>query len=200
MTILAVRLVGDPVLRTQTEPVTRFDDALRRLAADMHQTMDEVQGVGLAGPQIGSSLSIFVFRIGDQRGTVCNPVIDASASHGVEADHGSEGCLSVPGLGFPLDRPAVVTVSGQDEFGEPITLSGEGLLARCFQHETDHLAGMLYVDRLEGDARKNAWRAIREPGFAQNAQRVERERAGAVASAFGVVGKAFSAQNGGFSA
>ncbi|MDR2254645.1 MAG: peptide deformylase [Arthrobacter sp.] len=183
MTILAVRLVGDPVLRTPAEPVTRFDDTLAKLAADMHETMEEVAGVGLAGPQVGVSLRIFTFHVGDQRGTVCNPVVEVLG--GEEVDHGSEGCLSVPGLGFPLDRPARVRVSGQGIDGERLELEAEGLLARCFQHETDHLGGTLYIDKLSGEERKRAWRAIREGGFEDNAQSVLRERSGAVGSAFG---------------
>lgn len=185
MTILAVRLVGDPVLRTPADAVTRFDDTLAKLAADMHETMEEVAGVGLAGPQVGVSLRIFTYHVGEERGTVCNPVVEVLGGADARIDHGSEGCLSVPGLGFPLDRPARVRVSGQDITGAPLELEGEGLLARCFQHETDHLGGTLYVDKLSGEERKRAWRAIREEGFEANAQSVLQERAGAVGSAFG---------------
>ncbi len=192
MTILAVRLVGDPVLRTPADAVTRFDDTLAKLAADMHETMEEVAGVGLAGPQVGVSLRVFTYHVGEERGTVCNPVVEVL---GGELDHGSEGCLSVPGLGFPLDRPARVRVTGQDITGAPLVLEGEGLLARCFQHETDHLGGTLYIDKLAGEERKRAWRAIREEGFEANAQSVLQDRAGAVGSAFGGAsfgGSAFS--------
>lgn len=194
MTILAVRLVGDPVLRTPAEPVTRFDDAFRRLCADMHQTMDEVDGVGLAGPQVGVGLRVFTYHVGDQRGTVCNPVLDLAPARDLEPDPGSEGCLSVPGLSFALPRAARVSLRGQDEHGEPLSLEGEGLLARCFQHETDHLNGILYVDQLKGETRKRAWASIRDGRFAQHAAGVEAERSFAVGSAFGgAVGGAFGA-------
>lgn len=185
MTILAVRLVGDPVLRTPAEPVTRFDAAFQRLCADMHQTMDEVDGVGLAGPQVGVGLRVFTYRVGEERGTVCNPVLDFSASAGLDMGPGSEGCLSVPGLSYALPREARVNLTGQDEHGEPLSLEGEGLLARCFQHETDHLNGILYVDQLKGETRKRAWAAIRNARFAQHAAGVEAERSFAVGSAFG---------------
>lgn len=185
MTILAVRLVGDPVLRTPAEPVTRFDDAFRRLCADMHQTMDEVDGVGLAGPQVGVGLRVLTYRVGQERGTVCNPVLDLSPSADQEPDPGSEGCLSVPGLSFALPRAASVVLTGQDEHGEPLRLQAQGLLARCFQHETDHLSGILYVDQLKGETRKRAWAAIRDARFAQHAAGVEAERSFAVGSAFG---------------
>lgn len=185
MTILAVRLVGDPVLRTPADAVTRFDEGLRRLAEDMHQTMEEVSGVGLAGPQVGVSLRIFTYHVGDERGTVCNPVIHLDPEAESSLDQGSEGCLSVPGLGFPLPRPASVRLTGQDVDGQPIELVATGLLARCFQHETDHLSGTLYIDKLGGEERKQAWRAIRDAGFEANAQSVLSQRAGAVGSAFG---------------
>jgi len=185
VTILAVRLVGDPVLRTAADPVTRFDGALLRLSEDMHQTMDEVNGVGLAGPQVGAGLRIFTYNVDGQRGTVCNPVVDVSPGEGLEPDGGSEGCLSVPGLGFPLARSAAVRLTGQDEHGEPLEIEATGLLARCFQHETDHLDGTLYVDKLAGEERKRAWKLIRESGFSQHANKVAAERSGAVGSAFG---------------
>ena len=185
MTILAVRLVGDPVLRTAADNVTRFDAALLRLSADMHQTMDEVNGVGLAGPQVGAGLRIFTYHVEGRRGTVCNPVLDLSPAEGVEPDGGSEGCLSVPGLGFPLPRAAAVRLTGQDEHGKALSIDATGLLARCFQHETDHLDGTLYVDRLAGEERKRAWKLIREAEFAQHAARVATQRSGRVGSAFG---------------
>ncbi|MGO1318850.1 MAG: peptide deformylase [Galactobacter sp.] len=185
MTVLPVRVVGDPVLRTQTDPVTRFDDTLRHLVQDMHQTMEAVNGVGLAAPQIGVGLSLFVYHVGDASGAVCNPVVTVDTEAGTDVE-GSEGCLSVPGLGFHLPRPDSVTVTGQDLDGAPITLTGTGLLARCFQHETDHLSGKLYVDRLEGADRKKAFAAIRSQSFTEHANQVGQERAGNVGSAFGV--------------
>ncbi|MGO3151319.1 MAG: peptide deformylase [Galactobacter sp.] len=185
MTVLPVRVVGDPVLRTQTDPVTRFDDKLRHLVQDMHQTMEAVNGVGLAAPQIGVSQSLFVYHVGNEAGAVCNPVVSVDPHAGTDTE-GSEGCLSVPGLGFHLPRPDSVTVHGQDLDGNPITLTGTGLLARCFQHETDHLSGKLYIDHLTGADRKQAFAAIRSQRFTTHANQVGLERAGNVGSAFGV--------------
>jgi peptide deformylase len=165
--------------------VTRFDDRLRRLAEDMHQTMEAVNGVGLAAPQVGVGQSLFVYHVGDDLGSVCNPVITLHDEAGTDTE-GSEGCLSVPGLGFHLPRPAAVTLSGQDVNGDDLRIEATGLLARCFQHETDHLAGKLYVDRLRGEDRKQAFAAIRSQGFSQNAARVGARRADSVGSAFGV--------------
>ena len=186
MTILAIRVVGDPVLRTPAEKVTRFDARLHRLVQDMHQTMDQVQGVGLAGPQVGSSLRLFVYHVGDERGTVCNPVLDLSPAAELPEDPGSEGCLSVPGLGFRLPRPAAVLLTGQDEHGEPLRIEAEGLLARCFQHETDHLDGTLYIDKLQQPERREAMAALRDPRFAGHAGQVTAQRSTAVGSAFGL--------------
>lgn len=187
MTILAIRVMGDPVLRTPADPVTRFDATLARLCADMHQTMDEVDGVGLAAPQVGTGLRVFVYHVGEDRGTVCNPCIDLSPAEGLEPDDGSEGCLSVPGLGFRLPRPAAVTLTGVDEHGDALRIEATGLLARCLQHETDHLDGKLYVDRLTGEARRQAFSALRDPRFTEHAGGVSADRARSVSSAFGSV-------------
>ncbi|WP_101836328.1 peptide deformylase [Frankia canadensis] len=170
MAVLPIRTVGDPVLRTPAEPVTRFDAALDRLVADMIDTMYDAPGVGLAAPQIGVGLRVFVFDCDyDPRDlavprvarTVVNPVLTI-VDDGARQD-GSEGCLSVPGLHFPTTRALCATVRGVDAAGAPVEYAGEGLLARCFQHEVDHLDGMLYLQRLTGDARTAAARALREP-------------------------------------
>lgn len=184
MTVLPVRVVGDPVLRTEADPVTRFDDRLRRLVADMHQTMEAVNGVGLAGPQVGVGQRLFVYHVGEESGTVCNPSITVDTDAGTDTE-GSEGCLSVPGLGFPLPRPDALVLTGQDEHGAPLRIHATGLLARCFQHETDHLGGKLYIDRLTGDQRKEAFAALRSPRFGEHAAKVGRDRASGVGSAFG---------------
>jgi peptide deformylase len=180
-----VRVVGDPVLRTQADPVTRFDDRLRRLVQDMHQTMEAVNGVGLAGPQVGVGQRIFVYHVGKDSGAVCNPEIQVKESAGMDTTS-SEGCLSVPGLGFRLPRPDAVTLTGQDLNGNELRIEATGLLARCFQHETDHLHGHLYIDRLKGEDRKRAFAAIRTQQFSRNADRVGAERADSVGSAFGI--------------
>ena len=184
VTILPIRVLGDPVLRTPAEPVTIFDDRLRRLVDDMIETMYAAPGVGLAAPQVGVGLRLFVFdtdwqpnrpdrheddaaaAAGDrprrrQPRVVANPVLELGP--GEQTDQ--EGCLSVPGHHFATTRAASATVRGVDAAGEPVEYAGTGLLARCLQHESDHLAGVVYLDRLTGLARRSASRALRDPAF-----------------------------------
>ncbi|HEV7208390.1 MAG TPA: peptide deformylase [Mycobacteriales bacterium] len=182
MTIREIRQVGDPVLRTPTDPVRQFDKRLRQLAEDMFETMYDAPGVGLAANQIGVALRLFVYDCGpagededgpEQIGLFCNPRVTMlggvalSGAAPVElpapdwAD-GDEGCLSVRGLQFVTPRWSTATVTGVNVFGEPITVTGEGLLARCLQHETDHLDGKLYLDRLVGEQKALARKALAE--------------------------------------
>ena len=164
MTIMPIRIWGDPVLRTPCDPVTTFDSDLRRLVDDMFETMYDAPGVGLAANQVGVSLRLFVYDVGDGlKGVVANPELELSD----EEQAGDEGCLSVPGLAYNRRRAMHATVTGQDVNGEPLTLTGSGLLARCFQHETDHINGELYVDKLDRDERKAALKAIREADWAR---------------------------------
>ena len=162
MTIRPIRVWGDPVLRTPTDPVTTFDAELQRLLGDMFDTMYDAPGVGLAANQIGVGLRVFVFDVEGAKGVVANPVLEVSE----EEQSDEEGCLSVPGLAYIRRRAMHATVSGLDAQGEPITLSASGLLARCFQHETDHLNGEIYVDKLDRDERKTAMKDIREANWA----------------------------------
>ncbi|MCK9925554.1 peptide deformylase [Frankia sp. AgPm24] len=251
MAVLPIRTVGDPVLRTPAVPVTTFDAALARLVEDMIETMYAAPGVGLAAPQVGVGLRIFVYDVGYSPGdpavprhprVVVNPVLtldeerpageETSASGGASAGEGTgaseeasagegtgasgavdvgeaddiggaedvedaerarergvaEGCLSVPGLYFPTPRAWRATVRGVDVSGEPVEYTGQGLAARCFQHECDHLDGILYLSRLTGAARVAAVRALREalpaPGDGQSAGSASAQ-AGQGASAFG---------------
>ncbi|PLC12951.1 peptide deformylase [Kocuria flava] len=181
MPILPVRTIGDPVLRTRAQEVTVHDDALRRLVADMHETMLDVGGVGLAAPQVGVSLRVFTWAVEGSSGHVVNPVLEV----GEEPQEGGEGCLSVPGLGFETPRRNWARVTGTDVHGEPLVVEGTGLLARLLQHETDHLDGRLYVDRLEGPARREAMRALRAADYGRVVGEVAGERAGSVGSSFG---------------
>ena len=158
MTVRQIRLLGDPVLRTPADPVTVFDADLRRLVDDLLETTDMDGRAGVAAPQIGVSLRVFSYSVGGQLGYVVNPTLVHSAGF----QDGEEGCLSLPGLWFPTERGSEASVTGFDADGKPITVEGEGLMARCLQHETDHLDGIVYVDRLKGSARKAALRAIRE--------------------------------------
>jgi peptide deformylase len=177
--ILPIRVLGDPVLRTPAEPVTVFDARLRRLAEDMAETMYAAPGVGLAAPQVGVGLALFVFdtewqahRVdrhedaGDPAAAtrarsrrprvVANPVLEFG--DGTQTDQ--EGCLSVPGRHYATTRCAAATVRGVGLDGRPVEYAGTGLLARCLQHETDHLGGTLYLDRLTGLSRRAARRAL----------------------------------------
>ncbi|MFI6792630.1 peptide deformylase [Nonomuraea sp. NPDC050383] len=153
-----IRVIGDPVLRTAAEPVEGFDRELRRLIDEMFQAMYAVDGVGLAGPQIGVSRQLFVYDISGRKGHVINPVLTVDDPEEILDE---EGCLSVPDrrtgtpIYAPVARAAGVTVEGLDRLGRPLRVKARGSLARCFQHETDHLDGRLYVDRLpKNEARK----------------------------------------------
>ncbi|MEZ0077061.1 peptide deformylase [Planotetraspora sp. GP83] len=152
-----IRYVGDPVLRTPAEPVTDFDRELRRLVDEMFSVMYMADGVGLAGPQIGVGKRLFVYDISNRKGHVINPELTIDDPEEVIEE---EGCLSVPGketgkpLYAPTARAAGVTIRGLDRLGRPVTVKARGMLARCFQHEYDHLGGTLYVDRLAKDERR----------------------------------------------
>jgi peptide deformylase len=160
VTVQRIRLFGDPVLRTPAETVTDFDKELRTLVADLAETMLDAPGAGLAAPQIGVGLRVFTFHVDDvQSGHLVNPVLHFPSD---EDQDGPEGCLSIPGLAFDCRRKANVVAHGQNMYGDPVTVEGTAVLARCLQHETDHLDGVLFVDRLDTDARKQALRAIRE--------------------------------------
>ena len=149
--ILPIRILGDPVLKTPAKPVTEFDRKLQRLAADMAETMYDAPGVGLAGPQVGISLRLFVFDDGETGPLfMANPEL-SDPSGEILVD---EGCLSIPGPFYPTARYERITCRGQDVRGEPFVMTGEGLLARIFQHETDHLDGRLFIDRLDDEGRR----------------------------------------------
>ena len=158
MAIQPIRLFGDPVLRTPAEPVKDFDKELRVLVKDLSETMLDAPGVGLAAPQIGVSLRVFTYCVDDFVGHLVNPTLDLSD----EEQDGDEGCLSVPGLTFPTRRALGAVAKGWNMHGEPVTIEGTELLARCVQHETDHLDGVLFVDRLDRETRKAALKAIPE--------------------------------------
>jgi peptide deformylase len=150
---------GDPVMHRPSRPVTEFDQSLRSLVADMVATMYAAEGVGLAACQIGVDLSVFVFDCPDETGTayqgvVCNPVLLLPEGKDRQLDDGEEGCLSYPGAFVPCARPDFARVTGQGLDGEPVEYSGTGLLARCLQHETDHLHGTVFGDRLSDRLRK----------------------------------------------
>jgi peptide deformylase len=154
-----IRLFGDPVLRTPAVPVVDFDGELRRLVSDLSDTMVEAGGAGLAAPQIGVGLRVFTYNVDGVLGHLVNPTFDVV---GEEIQFGEEGCLSIPGMSWDCRRHLDVIARGQDMHGEPIMIEGTQMLARCIQHEVDHLDGVLFVDRLDPETRKQALRAIRE--------------------------------------
>jgi peptide deformylase len=156
--VQSIRLFGDPVLRTPAATVDTFDKELRKLVQDLTDTMREAPGCGLAAPQIGVSLRVFTWWVDDELGHLCNPVLDLSG----ETQDGEEGCLSIPDLAFDTLRARRVVAKGMNMHGEPVTVEGSDLLARALQHETDHLDGILFIDRLDAETRKEAMKAIRE--------------------------------------
>ena len=156
--IQPIRLFGDPVLRQRAVEVADFDKELRKLVEDLTDTMLEASGAGLAAPQIGVGLRVFTWNVEGEVGHLVNPVLELSE----EEQFGPEGCLSLPDLTFDCRRAMSVVAKGFDMHGEPVTVQGSELLARALQHETDHLDGVLFIDRLDDEARKAAKRAIRE--------------------------------------
>jgi peptide deformylase len=159
VSVQPVRLFGDPVLRTRATEVTTFDAELRKLVADLTDTMHEEGGVGLAAPQLGVGLRVFTYDCDGFAGHLVNPTWDVV---GDEEQVGPEGCLSIPGMRWDCRRHLHVVARGQNMHGEPVVVEGSEMLARCIQHETDHLDGVLFVDRLDRETRRAAMRAIRE--------------------------------------
>jgi peptide deformylase len=157
VTVRPLRLLGDPVLRTPCDPVVRFDDALGQLVADLLDTVQLPGRAGLAANQIGATLAVFAYNVDGQLGYVINPEItEASGSQ-----EGPEACLSIPGITAVLDRAEHATVAGLDLRQQPVIVSGSGDLARCLQHETGHLRGELFIDRLTGAERRRVMQHIR---------------------------------------
>jgi peptide deformylase len=171
--LLPIKTLGDPVLREPGKPVERFDGSLRQLAKDMTETMYDAPGVGLAGPQVGVSMQLFVFDDGEHGPMfIANPeLLDAEGEVTEE-----EGCLSIPGPYHPTARYRKIRCRGLDVQGKQLDLVGEGLAARIFQHETDHLHGKLYIDRLDDEGRKAVLAELRriELGLAEPRERRRR--------------------------
>jgi len=159
VTVQPIRLFGDPVLRTPADPVVDFDKELRKLVKDLTETLLEQGGAGLAAPQIGVGLRVFAFDVDDSVGYLINPELHFPDA---EEQEGPEGCLSIPGIYLDTKRRMNVVANGYNEYGDPVRLVGTGLMARCCQHETDHLDGVLFLDRLDPKARKDAMKQIRE--------------------------------------
>jgi peptide deformylase len=156
---LEIRMFGDPVLKTPAAPVESFDASLAHLAKEMLLTMREHEGVGLAANQVGRLKRILVAAVEDEEFVIINPVVD-EATETIGKD--LEGCLSIPGIQVEVERPTVVMISGQDPSGVPLRIEASGLVARIFQHEIDHLDGVLILDRTDRESRKAAMREMRE--------------------------------------
>ena len=168
MAILPIRQFGDPALRQAAGRGERVTELHERLAADMLDTMRDAPGVGLAGPQVGVLERIFVWEVGEEHGVVINPeIVDRSP----ETETAEEGCLSLPGIYYPVERAARVRVEGSDLAGDPVVLDAEGLLARVCQHEIDHLDGVLFVDRLTEELRREALQQLRDQALGLTAPR-----------------------------
>ncbi|MFT3889594.1 MAG: peptide deformylase [Arachnia sp.] len=158
-TVLRISRWGEPVMHAQTAPVTEFGDELHALVRDMFATMRAADGVGLAATQVGIGLAVFVYECPDaddtlQRGVVCNPVVTLPEGKDRNLDSTEEGCLSHPGGYQPVARPDFAVCTGQDAFGNDVRIEGTGLLARCLQHETDHLSGTVFGDRISRRSRR----------------------------------------------
>ena len=158
MSVQDIRLFGDPVLRTPALPVTDFDKQLRNLVQDLTDTMREAPGVGLAAPQLGVSLRVFTYYVDGEVGHLVNPDLDLTD----DTQEEPEGCLSIPDVHLPVKRAMGVVAKGFNMYGDPVVVEGTQLLARCVQHETDHLDGVLFIDRLDPQQRKEAMKIIRE--------------------------------------
>lgn len=186
MSILPIRIIGDPVLHTHTQPVTAFDDELHTLVADLLDTMDAANGVGLAANQVGVSLRVFVYDCPDtessdgagasdgsgasttrHRGVVVNPELTTSDVPETmpDPDEAEEGCLSLPGEAFPTGRADWARVTGTDEDGKPVDIAGHDFFARCMQHEVGHLDGATYLERLVGRHARAARKAVKRNGW-----------------------------------
>jgi peptide deformylase len=178
MAVRTIRIFGDPVLRTKSTLVADFDKGLRQLVDDLSDTLADAGGAGLAAPQIGVNLRVFAYVVTDSSmpehgsmGHIVNPVLVEQSPDEVTD---VEGCLSIPGIEYELARSRRVVAEGSDMHGEPVRIEGTERLARCFAHETDHLDGVLFIDRLDPDARKLAMREIRELVLAGEDVKVKR--------------------------
>ena len=156
---LDIRMFGDPVLNTPAAPVESFDDSLAHLAEEMLLTMREHEGVGLAANQVGRLKRILVAAVEDEEFVIVNPVVEEAAE---TTGKDLEGCLSIPGIQVEVERPTEIMISGQDPSGAPLQIEASGLVARIFQHEIDHLDGILILDRTDRESRKAAMREMRE--------------------------------------
>jgi peptide deformylase len=163
MAILKVRKYGDPVLRRRASPVGEVTPEIRRMADDMIDTMYEEVGIGLAAPQVGISLRLMV--VGHEKNATARAIINPAITEQSGQVTAEEGCLSLPGIFAPVTRAEWVRLEGQDLDGRPVSITARGLAARVFQHEMDHLDGVLFIDRLDPMTRDRIKRKIKKEGF-----------------------------------
>ena len=159
MSVTPIRIMGDPVLRTPAAPVVDFDKELQQLVADLTDTMHAAGGAGIAAPQIGVGLRVFTWYVDGEVGHLVNPSVDLV---GEETEEAPEGCLSIPGYRYDCRRHLHVVATGWNMHGDPVRVEGSDLLARAVQHEVDHLDGVVFVDRLDPEARAAALAALEE--------------------------------------
>jgi len=162
MAIRPIRLFGDPILLTESDPVTDFDHSLRTLVKDLTETLRDAGGAGLAAPQIGVGLRVFAYSVGGERGYLVNPSLSFPDE---EEQDGPEGCMSFPGLYYDVKRRQNTVARGFTDRGDPVQIVGSATLARCMQHETDHLDGIVFIDRMDRATRKLAMRAIQQASW-----------------------------------
>ena len=161
MSVLPIRVLGDPILREETTVVAEVTDDVRTLIDDMFETMYAAAGIGLAAPQVGRSERVAVVDVDGEKYALVNPEVSASSGRGKT----EEGCLSIPDIHGDVERPTKVTITAIDRHGKPFDVTAEGLLARCFQHEIDHLHGRLFIDYLGPFKRRaamNKWARERD--------------------------------------
>jgi peptide deformylase len=170
VSVTPIRLLGDPVLRSPADPVVDFDKELRKLVEDLIDTMRDQSGAGLAAPQIGVGLRVFAFDVDDVVGHLVNPVLEFPDE---EEQDGPEGCLSIPGVYVDTKRRLNAVAKGFNQHGDPVQIVGTGTMARCVQHETDHLDGVLFLDRLDSVRRKEAMKEIRASEWYQAGMRIK---------------------------
>lgn len=177
MAVRPLRIYGDPLLRTKANEVVDFDGGLRRLVKDLSDTLEDANGAGLAAPQIGVNLRVFAYVITDQAmegyGVMHHIINPELVEQSGDMVTDIEGCLSIPGLEYELARAQRVVAEGFDMHGEPLRIEGTERLARCLAHETDHLDGVLFIDRLDPEQRRRAMRQIREMVLAGEDVRVK---------------------------
>jgi peptide deformylase len=171
MAELKIELLGSPILRRKAEEIATIDEEVRTLVADMFETMYAAEGIGLAGPQVGVPRRVLVVDLHDEdtpRFALINPRLVEKAS---DTEKAEEGCLSIPGISAPVERPSAVVVEGLDENGSPVRIEAEGLLARCIQHEIDHLDGVLFIDHLSSLKRSMILKKYRSLQYEERAER-----------------------------